>query len=145
GLMPSRVVPGRWEVRYKRQHIFVLRFFMKAERHGPAVKIVHEGLKVPTNFEVFGGLARPSCLRANRFMNEIHDINRVIELGDFGWHGATPCRRRRRIGAGAASGGAVSTLVLARRQGRDSPQLSWHIAAEYRCGYCTSQTNYSNI
>jgi hypothetical protein len=59
-------------------------------------------------------------------MNEIHDINGVSELGDFRWHGVLPCRRRRRIGAGAASGGAVSTQVLARRQGRDSPQLSWH-------------------
>src|SRR5215831_9293094 len=143
--MPSRIVPGRWQVRYARQDVLVLRVLMKAERHGPAVKIVQEGFKVPPDLEVFGSLARPSCLRAHRIMDEIHDINRVIELGDFGWHGATPCRRRRRIGAGAASGGAVSTKVLARRQGRDSPQLSWHITAEYICGYCTSQTNYSNV
>src|ERR1041385_7006183 len=99
--MPSRVVPGRWEVRYKRQHIFGLRFLMKAERHGPAVKIVQEGLKVPTDREVFGSLARPSCLCANRFMNKIHDINGVIELGDVRWHGALPSahtgERRRRI------------------------------------------------
>src|SRR5215471_11438272 len=120
--MPSRVVPGRGQVRYARQDVLILRVLMKAERHGPAVKIVQEGLKVPPDLEVFGSLARPACLRANRFMNEIHDINGVIELGDFGWHGATPCRRRRRIGAGAASGGAVSTQILARRQGRISPQ-----------------------
>src|SRR5215813_4554052 len=130
--MPSHIVPGRWEVRDARQDVLVLRVLMKAERHGPAVKIVQEGFKVPPDLEVFGSLARPSCLRTNRFMNEIHDINGVIELRDFGWHDALPCRRRRRIGAGAASGGAVSTQVLARRQGRDSPQSYLHI------GSCTS-------
>src|SRR5712691_5121399 len=143
--MTSLVVPGKWHVRYARQDVFVLRFLMRAERHSPAVKIVHKGLKTPTDLKVFGSLARPSCLRANRFMNEIHDINGVIELGDFRWHGATPCRRRRRRRAGAASGGAISTQVLARRQGRVSPQLSLHIAAEYIRGLCTSQTNYSNV
>jgi hypothetical protein len=128
GLMPSRIVPGRGQVRYERQDVLVLGFLMVAERHGPAVKIVQEGFKVPPDLEVFGSLARPSCLRANRFMDEIHDINGVIELGDFGWHGATPSRRNDTYGAGAASGGAVSTQVLARRRGRDSPQSQLNIA-----------------
>src|SRR2546426_12847786 len=108
---------------------------MKAKRHGPAVKIVHERLKVPTDREVFGSLARPSCLGANRFMNEIHDINGVLELGNVRWHGALPSahmgeprREIRRRRAGAASCGAVSTQVLARRRGRDSPQSSFIVS-----------------
>jgi hypothetical protein len=48
----------------------------------------------------------------------------------YRWHGATPCRVIRRIKAGAASCGAVSTQVLAQRRGRNSPQSQFIISAK---------------
>src|SRR5439155_21631743 len=58
------------------------------------------------------------------------------------WHGATPCRMMRRIKAGAASCGAVSTQVLARRRGRNSPQSKFIISGrKYTSWFCKSKTN----
>jgi hypothetical protein len=83
------------------------------------------------------------------FMEVVFFIESIFFVSDYfrgvndRWHGTTPRRMRRRIRAGAVSGGAVSTQVLAQRRERNSPQSQFNLSGgKYTSWFCKSKTNY---
>jgi hypothetical protein len=88
--MPDFAVPSWGRFGEIGDDVLVLGFFMVPQRHRPTVKDVHKRFEAAAHLKLFGRLAGVSCLGANRVVDEIHDINRVIELSDFRGHRELP-------------------------------------------------------